>query len=447
MLTDADNVLLTRTGPATPMGDLFRRFWHPVLLSVELPEPDGAPVRVTILGEELRAFRTTDGSVGLVSPRCPHRGADLFFGRNEDGGIRCAYHGWKFGVDGRCLALPTMDPGPARERAEDNVRLLAYPTREAGGFVWAYLGPREHVPPLPRFEFLTLPASHVFVSKKLQQCNWAQACEGGLDTAHFSFLHMAISKADDVTARLLTKVSSGADTVRWMRDDGAPRFTIADHPAGLVLGAARRGDPGETYWRISQFLMPNHGLAPNAFPGENYHGQCWVPIDDTSCWIHNYTWNPDRPLTDAERGRYRAGSGVHAEVDAKYIPLRRRENDYLIDRVKQKTDSYTGIEGVSEQDACIQDSQGLIADRSTEHLGPTDMGVIRFRRLILDAVRALANGEPPVAIAHPEAFCVRGGGAVAPSDMKLADVMRIRFGHENGLVSAGTDTVGTLASA
>ena len=326
-----------------------------------------------------------------------------------------------------------MDPGPARERAEQNVHLLAYPTRESGGFVWAYLGPREHMPPLPELEFTVLPAAHVYVSKKLQQCNWAQACEGGLDTAHFSFLHMAISDADDVTARLLTKVSSGTDTVRWMRDDGAPRFTILDHSAGMVLGAARRGDPGETYWRISQFLMPNHGLAPNAFPGENYHGQCWVPINDTSCWIFNYSWNPERPLTEAERARFGHGSGIHAEVDRDHIPIRRRENDYLIDRIKQKTESYTGIEGVSEQDACIQDSQGLIADRSMEHLGPTDMGVIRFRRLILDAARALANGAAPGALAHPGAFRVRGGGAVAPSNTELAEVMRARFGHEHGL--------------
>jgi phthalate 4,5-dioxygenase oxygenase subunit len=444
MLTEADNILLTRTGPKTPMGELFRRFWHPVLLSTELPEPDGPPVRVTILGEDLRAFRATNGSVGLVSPRCPHRGADLFFGRNEEGGIRCAYHGWKFGIDGRCLALPTMElgtgePGLARERAEQNVHLLAYPTREAGGFIWAYLGPPEQIQALPVLEFTMLPASHVFVSKKLQQCNWAQACEGGLDTAHFSFLHMAISDADEVTARLLTKVSSGTDTVRWMRDDGAPRFTILDHPAGLVLGAARRGDPGDTYWRISQFLMPNHGLTPNAFPGENYHGQCWVPIDDTSCWIHNYTWNPDRPLTAAECARFSSGSGIHAETDADYIPLRRRENDYLIDRVKQKTESFTGIEGISEQDACIQDSQGLIADRTNEHLGPTDMGVIRFRRLILEAARALVDGEPPLALAHPEAFCVRGGGAVVSLDMKLDDVMRARFGHEHGLTRSASD--------
>jgi phthalate 4,5-dioxygenase oxygenase subunit len=433
MLTEADNILLTRTGPQTPMGELFRRFWQPVLLSAQLPDPDGPPVRLTILGEDLRAFRATDGSVGLVSPRCPHRGADLFFGRNENNGIRCAYHGWKFGIDGRCLELSTMERGAARDKAEQNVSLLAYPTREQGGFVWAYLGPADYIPPLPELEFATLPAAHVFVSKKLQQCNWAQACEGGLDTAHFSFLHMALDDAEETTARLLTKVSSNSDTVRWMRDDGAPRFTIVDHPAGLVLGAARRGDPGDTYWRISQFLMPNHGLTPNAFPGEIYHGQCWVPIDDTSCWIYNYTWNPDRPLTDAERARFSGGSGIHAQIDADFIPIRRRENDYLIDRAKQKTESYTGIEGISEQDACIQDSQGLIADRTTEHLGPTDMGVIRFRRLILDATRALMNDEPPLAVAHPDAYRVRGGGAIAPADRPLTEVMRSRFGHEHGL--------------
>jgi hypothetical protein len=172
-----------------------------------------------------------------------------------------------------------------------------------------------------------------------------------------------------------------------------------------------------------------------------------VPIDDISCWIHNYTWNPDRPLTEAERARYRAGSGIHAEVDANYVPLRRRENDYLIDRVKQKTESYTGIEGVSEQDACIQDSQGLIADRTAEHLGPTDMGVVRFRRLILEAVRALANGVSPTALVRPDAYCVRGGGAVAPSEMTLAEVMRGRFGHRHGLSQPEADKLRSVASA
>ena len=438
MLSEEDNVLLTRTGPATGMGQLFRRFWQPVALAAEVPDPDGPPIRVTILGEDFRIFRATDGTFGVISPRCPHRGADMFFGRNEGGGITCAYHGWKFATDGRCLAIPTMEPGPARERAEQNVRLHALPAKEAGGLVWAYLGPKDIAQALPELEFLTMPLSHVFVSKKLQQCNWAQACEGGLDTAHFSFLHMPVSDSKDVTERLMAKVSSDTDTVRWMRADGAPRFTILDHPAGLVLGAARRGDGDNNYWRVSQFLMPNHGLTPNAFPGESYHGQCWVPIDDTSCWIYNYTWNPDRPLTEAERGRYRAGSGVHAEVDAQYIPIRRRENDYLIDRNKQKSENYTGIDGVSEQDAAIQDSQGTIADRTTEHLGPTDMGVIRFRRLILGAAKDLQNGTPPEAAAHPEAFRTRGGGAIAHKDIPLPDVMRARFGHEHGLVQPPT---------
>jgi phthalate 4,5-dioxygenase len=283
---------------------------------------------------------------------------------------------------------------------------------------------------------LALPAANVFVSKKLQQCNWAQACEGGLDTAHFSFLHMAVSNASEVTERLMAKVSSDADTVRWMRADGAPRFTILEHAAGLVLGAARRADGDHSYWRISQFLMPNHGLAPNAFPGENYHGQCWVPIDDVSCWIYNYTWNPERALTDAERQRFRNGSGIHAEVDANYVPLRRRENDYLLDRRKQKFENFTGIDGVSEQDAAIQDSQGLIADRTTEHLGPTDMGVVRFRRMILAAAREMDAGRPPSAAYQTALYRVRSGGAIAQCDRPLPEVMRARFGHEHGLVPA-----------
>ncbi len=215
-----------------------------------------------------------------MSPHCPHRGADLFFGRNEDGGIRCAYHGWKFATDGRCLA--TCRPWTrrsARAGRAGNIRLLTpSSTREAGGIIWAYLGPREQQPDLPELEFLTLPASrHVFVSKKLQQCNWAQACEAAASTLrrYFSFFcTWPVSAAADVTSRLMSKVSSTPDTVRWMRDDGAPRFTIAEHPAGLVLGAARRGDPGQNYWRISQFLMPNRRASPRTpSRGENYHGQ------------------------------------------------------------------------------------------------------------------------------------------------------------------------------
>jgi len=199
MLNAADNELLTRTGADTPMGALFRRFWIPVLLSQELPEPDCPPARVTIMGEELVAFRDTEGRVGLVDPRCPHRGANLFFGRNEECGLRCLYHGWKFDVTGRCVDLPTLPPDRTfRER----VRITAYPVREWGDFVWAYLGPAGALPEVPALEFALVPPAHRFVSKKLQQCNWAQAAEGGLDTAHFSFLHMPVtssaSESDEV---------------------------------------------------------------------------------------------------------------------------------------------------------------------------------------------------------------------------------------------------------
>ena len=231
MLTHAQNEMLTQTGPATPMGALFRRFWIPVLLSKELPEPDGPPIRVKILGEELLAFRDTSGQVGLIEPRCPHRGANLFFGRNEEGGIRCVYHGWKFAADGACLEIPTTEKdNPGYAALCQRARIPAYPTAEWGECVWAYLGPPDAMPPLPEMEFALVGADHRFVSKKLQECNWAQSVEGAIDTAHFSFLHMPVSDARDVTDRLMQKVSSDTDTVRWMRADGAPRFTKVYRP-------------------------------------------------------------------------------------------------------------------------------------------------------------------------------------------------------------------------
>jgi len=429
MLNASDNALLTQTGAGTPMGKLFRAFWQPVLLSSELPKPDCSPVKVTIMGEELRAFRASDGTVGLVEPRCPHRGADLFYGRNEDGGLRCVYHGWKFAADGRCMELPIVEPGPERDRMMARIKLKAYPARDFGGFIWAYLGPKEQVPALPQLEFALLPPAHSYVTKKLQQCNWAHPLEGAIDTAHFSFLHMAVSDEDDT------------DRLRWIRNDPAPRYTVVAHPAGLVLGAARKADNGDLYWRVSQFLMPNHVLAPNAHRGEIHAGQCYVPIDDNHCWIFNYTWNPERPLTEAERETYRKGLGVHPELDEQWVPVRNRLNDYLLDRDKQRTINYTGVDGISEQDAYICDSQGYIADRTSEHLAPTDLGIVRFRRLMLDAARKLEQGTRPEALSHPDGYCARGGGTVAPGATPFADVMRERFGHELGRITRAAPAV------
>jgi phenylpropionate dioxygenase-like ring-hydroxylating dioxygenase large terminal subunit len=428
MLTKAQNETLTRTGPGTAMGALFRRFWAPVALSRELPDPDGPPIRVKVLGEELIAFRDSAGGVGLVEPRCPHRGANLFFGRYEGGGIRCAYHGWKFDVKGQCLEIPTLErDAPTYEHLRTRAGIVAYPTREWGEIIWAYLGPAEAMPPLPELEFALVDPAQRYVSKKLQECNWAQAAEGAVDTAHFSFLHAPVGEG------AIAKLPPGyADQVRWMQVDGAPRYTVVEHGAGLIMAGARRGDAGETYWRIAQYLMPNHSLAPGGAAGQSYHGQTWVPIDDVSCWVFTYSWNPDRPLGEAERASYASGFGVHAAVDAGYVPLRRRSNDYLIDRHAQRHESFTGIDGISEQDAAIQDSQGFIHDRTRELLGPTDLGVSRLRALMLGAARDLEAGASPAWAMKPEAYRVRSGAIVTPEALAFDEVMVRRFGHPAG---------------
>jgi phthalate 4,5-dioxygenase oxygenase subunit len=439
MLRAADNELLTGTDAGTGMGELFRRFWIPALLSQELPAPDCPPVRVRIMGEHLLGFRDTQGRVGLIEPQCAHRRANLFWGRNEQGGIRCAFHGWKYDVDGHCLEMPTVPQDKAYEKQRAEFSLKSYPTREAGGFIWTYMGPPKLKPELPQFELITLPPAHTFVSKKLQQCNWAQACEGALDTAHFSFLHMSVGDDEEESMMKVMHQSEAAasgdkNRVRWMKKDGMPRFTVTEHDAGLLMGAARTADNGDLYWRISQFMLPSHALAPSAFPGENYHGQTFVPITDELCWIYCYTWNPERPLTNSERERFSKGHTVHANVDKNWVPIRNRDNDYLIDREDQKHRTYTGIAGVSEQDACIQDSQGFIADRTRDNLGPTDIGIVRFRRAILDAAKNLAKGKEPKAVKKPESYRLRSGGTVAPSSKPLAEVMVARFGDPVGLV-------------
>jgi phthalate 4,5-dioxygenase oxygenase subunit len=273
-----------------------------------------------------------------------------------------------------------------------------------------------------------------------QNRNWVQSLEGAIDTAHFSFLHKVPTK--DETAKLeifRTTSAIGAgqelqDRIRWVMDDPRPKFAILGHDTGLTIGAARKTDSVDKYWRISQFLMPNHALVPVAFPGDVYHGQCWVPVDDVNCWIYTYSWLPDRPFTNSEREKYAKGLSLHAEVDADYVPVRNIRNDYMLDREKQKTESFTGIMGVSEQDAAIQDSQGPIQDRTREHLGPTDVGIVEFRKLVMGAARAMASGEAPKAAGSASRYAVRAGGWIAGPDKDFATVMTERFGHRHGYV-------------
>ena len=430
MLSSADNDLLTRSGEGTAMGEYFRRFWQPVALSSELPEADGTPLRVKVLGEDLLAFRATDAQVGLIDPRCAHRGADLFFGRNEEGGIRCVYHGWKYDVSGRCVELPNVPPGSGYH---DNMSITAYPTREFGDMVWAYMGPREHMPPeLPQLEVGLMPPGRRFVTKRLQQCNWAQSMEGALDTAHFSFLHMpapAMPRNDAMTA------AADESRICWLRNDPLPRFDIAQHEVGFVIGGARNADAGTLYWRITQFMLPAHSITPSSMPGETYYGYTWVPIDDHSCWIYVYAWHPEHDIAAAERAGYAAGGyGQFAELGPGHVPLRNRGNNYLIDRGEQKLRSFTGVRGIAEQDAMAQDSQGLIVDRSREHLSPTDVGIVRFRRVMLDAAKGLAQGLEPAACGLPRSYRMRAGGALASASLNFEQVMLQRFGSVSGKV-------------
>ena len=431
MLKREDNDILVRTGAGTPMGEYFRRYWLPIALSRELPAPDCPPIRVKVMGEELVAFRDTQGRVGLLEPGCAHRGTNLFFGRNEENGLRCVHHGWKFDVTGKCVDMPNVPPGAAMR---DRVSLLAYPTREYGQMIWAYLGPKERMPALPMLEHGLLPDSHVYVTKRLQMSNWAQSMDGTVDTAHFSFLHMP---APGFQSNSNATVAADEARLRWLRNDPMPQFTIIDHDVGFVIGGARKADGQDYYWRITQFMLPTHSITPSTMPGETYYGYTWVPVDDENVWIYVYAWHPDQPIPAGERAKYeKGGYGQFAELGPDYVPVRNRNNDYLIDRQAQKERSYTGIVGVSEQDMMAQESQGRIADRSKEHLTASDVGVVHFRRLMLREARALAAGTEPAAAGKPEAYRLRSGGAVFPINLSFEQVMKERFGTITGRVPA-----------
>jgi phenylpropionate dioxygenase-like ring-hydroxylating dioxygenase large terminal subunit len=418
MLTPEDNELLTRTDRGTPMGEAMRRFWLPILLAEELPEPDCPPVRVRVVGENLIAFRATDGSIGLLEEICPHRRASLFWGRNEEQGLRCVYHGWKFDTAGQCVDMPNE---PAEYEFKRRVQTRAYPAREFGGMIWAYMGPKEAMPELPQLEWARVPASHRYLSKRLQESNWAQATEGGIDSSHISFLHSRIQPPPTVRSEVMT----GVGVPGYVAMDTNPHFTVKRTDYGLLIGARRNAEKDKYYWRITQFLLPFHQMIPgNLQPGSSITGHAWLPIDDDHCWAYTMTWNPERPLSEEELATLKSGNGVHAEVDAKYRPIRNARNEYLIDRVKQKTESFTGIKGVGEQDCAVQESMGSIVDRSLERLGTSDTAIIAFRRLLLNTVRDLDAGKEPYAAAHGDAYRVRSASVVLESTIAFDEGAR-----------------------
>ena len=430
MLSATDNAYLNTSEPNTPMGNYLRCHWHPVALSEEVAKPDCAPIRLKVMGEDLLLFRDSKGKTGLIEPFCAHRGADLFFGRNEESGIRCVYHGWKYDIHGNCIDMPNV---PKDAAYHGKIKIKAYPTQEFADMVWAYMGPPDIQPfEVPQLEAGLVPPSHRYVTKRLVECNWTHSMEGALDTAHFSFLHMpapAFRKDDS------SNIAADESRIRWLRNDPAPRFKIIDHEVGFLIGGARNADPGDHYWRLTQYMLPTHSITPSAMPNETYYGYSWVPIDDYSCWMYVYAWHPDQAISDEERKKYiKGGYGQFAELGPGYVPLRNRSNSYLMSRDEQKNISFTGIRGIAEQDQMAQESQGYMIDRTKENLSPTDVGIIRFRKLLLQEAKAFAAGKNPDSPNKAKDYCVRGGGAHTKSSLALEQVMEERFGSITGKV-------------
>jgi phenylpropionate dioxygenase-like ring-hydroxylating dioxygenase large terminal subunit len=421
MLSREENELLIRTAPGTPAGNYFRRYWLPALLASEVPAPDCPPVRVRMLGENLVAFRDTQGRVGLVDEACPHRRASLFWGRNEECGLRCVYHGWKYDVEGACVDMPNEPP----EYGFDNkVRITAYPTQEQGGVVWAYMGPPEHMPELPKLEWASVPESHRHVSKRRQETNYLQAIEGGIDSSHTNFLHASVD-AFRLTDEYVEKVKHSTNLrAKYHILDKSPRFTVKKTDYGLIIAARRNAEEDTYYWRLTQFLLPSHTIIPyqKGFP---IHGHCWVPRDDQTCWVWTISWNPDGPLSEEEWESIRQETFVHAKVEpVTFRPVRNRDNDYGIDREQQRTTSMTGIQGFASQDMAIQESMGPSVDRTRERLGTSDTAIIATRRLLLQEILALQQRQEPFAAHHGDIYWVRSCSMVLKRDVPFDEGAR-----------------------
>jgi len=390
MLKPEDNERITRVGPGTPGGELFRRYWQPALLSEELPERDGAPVRVRLLGEDLIAFRDSEGQVGLIEAYCRHRRAPMFYGRNEECGLRCIYHGWKFDRHGNCVDLPTEPPGSPLQA---EIKMIAYPVVERGGICWTYMGPKTTQPAPPDYEWLRAPTGYRFVSKTWEDCNWLQAMEGGLDTAHSSYVH------NDFIGNI--------NSLR--NQDRAPRLDVEQTDYGYYYVSTRKLLDGTKYVRLYHYVMPNQqmrastvnfvaGLGkddPHSCP--KMDGHVWVPVDDEHTYVYNWTCAVDYPFPDGYVAKWESfmGRGKDDLVPGTYKLKRNASNDYLINRDLQKFTTFSGIKGINTQDYALQEGMGAIVDRSKEFLGSTDRAIVTARRQLLDATHKVENGEQP----------------------------------------------------
>ena len=374
MFTKEQNDLLTQTGPGTPLGEVMRRYWVPALLSEEIPDPDGAQVRVHILGEQLVAFRDTDGRIGLLAEQCSHRGTSLFHARNEECGLRCGYHGWKYDVDGNVVDTPAEPP---QSTFKNKVKHTAYPTHEVAGMIFAYLGPRAEMPAFPNYSWTNLPDNRTYITKSFLDCSYLQGLEGECDSAHLNFLH---------------RIFRDADREDFYRDH-MPRYETEDTDFGVRLIASRDGGEDQTYVRVSSFVMPVSCWVP----ARHKEVHMYVPIDDEHSWRWDFGMTP-KPMAPGDPIPRRD------QLDENLRRFRNRDNDYLIDRDEQRTKTFLGIgHDFLPHDGMATETMGHIYDRRQEHLGVSDMGVIAVRRRLLKAVETLQRGDPlPHIVTDPE---------------------------------------------
>jgi phenylpropionate dioxygenase-like ring-hydroxylating dioxygenase large terminal subunit len=391
MTSASEGMELTRVGPGTVMGQLMRQYWLPALKSSELAS-DGAPVRFMLLGEKLIAFRDSAGQVGVMDHRCPHRCASLFLGRNEEGGIRCLYHGWKFDVTGQCVDMPSVLP---HQDFKHKVRAKAYRTVERAGLVWVYMGERAEAPPLPGLQILEAPDVEINVGMIQRDCNYLQAIDGELDTAHFGYLHGG--HVDP------TKLSED-DPVYHTVTIRAPEYHISDAPWGTQYCGFRAAGTGRTYWRFANFLFPFWTQAPNGEFDSHAHGRAWVPLDDNHTMYVFIWWKRAVSAMSLPQPSFKDGAPIGGLGRTnKLLPnttdwlgrwrhAYNESNDWGMDREAQRANRiYSGIDGVHLQDQAITESMGPIVDHTFEHLAPSDQMITRTRRRLLMAARALRD--------------------------------------------------------
>ena len=393
MTTARENELLTRVGPGTPMGALMREYWIPVARSDEVGA-DGNPLRLMALGEPLIAFRDTAGRLGVLDHRCPHRGASLFFGRNEQNGIRCIYHGWKFDVEGNCVEMANVPP---EQDFKHKIKAKTYKTTERYGVIWLYMGDRAEAPPFPDFELNDLKDGDISVRIIQQEHNWLQGLENDLDTSHFGFLHLGGVDPAEMVAD---------DTLTYLAADRTPQFHIEETPLGLMYGAYRPADPANTHWRLAQFIVPFWVIPPAAMLADQIMMKGYIPMDDTHTLVVTINRaNMSRMRTQLRSGAPIPGLGTGADSGIEYLPhstdwfgrwrlLNNAGNDYLIDREAQRHGGvFSGIFGLTVQDNAIGGTLGPISDRTRENLTPSDVMIARARHKLIRLVDAFSKDK------------------------------------------------------